>query len=188
MPVSSDLHELRCFVSVRIPDQLKENILLAGREPNLQGVKLIERDSLHITLKFLGNVKPSMLEGVVSILRAIEFSPFIVKLKGFGVFPSEEYIRVVWIGCESRGLYDLDKKINLALADIFRKEEFTAHLTIARVKRKVDLHKFLEQHKNDSFGEFVCSSFELMQSKLTSAGPSYSVLAEFAAKPAKVNI
>ena len=71
------------------------------------------------------------------------------------------------------------KKINEALASEFKREEFTAHATIARVKQKVELHDFLEKHKNDSFGEFVCTNFVLKQSELSIEGPKYTTLASF---------
>jgi 2'-5' RNA ligase len=60
-------------------------------------------------------------------------------------------------------------------------ERFSAHITIARVRKKADLCGFLEKHKGDEFGPFTISSFRLIQSVLGQGGPDYSIIAEFKA-------
>ena len=184
-PESDDGSLLRCFVAVDVPEQLKAKILALSSRLESYGVKIVERPNLHLTVKFLGNVHQNKLAMVEDRLRTIDFSKFTVRLRSIGVFPNEHFIKVIWVGGESDELYTLAKKINSVLFPDFKKEEFTAHLTIARVKRtisKSDLHRFLEQHKNDNFGDFVCSSFELKQSKLAQTGPEYRTLAAFEAK------
>ena len=172
---------VRCFIAIEIPDELKEKIANLAKELDVKGIKLVEKENLHITLKFLGDVKEDRINNIKHILRTVDFSNFNIRLHGVGVFPNEDYIKVVWVGCDSKELYILTKKINDALAGEFKKEEFTAHLTFAHVRQKVDreFHSFLEKHKNNSFGEFVCSSFVLKQSQLSSEGPKYSTLVSF---------
>lgn len=177
-----DADALRCFVAIEIPEEAKEQLTALIIGLDMKGIKPVEPKNLHITLKFLGDVSASRLAAVEQRLRGIDFSSFPISLHGVGVFPDERYIRVVWVGCESAVLPALARNIEDALAEEFKKSEFTAHLTIARVKQKVNLRDFLERHKNDSFGEFTCNAFELMQSQLTSEGPVYSTLASFVAK------
>ncbi len=88
----------------------------------------------------------------------------------------------MWAGAETGGkLESLAKDVIGALSGYGADERFTAHLTIARVKRKLDLKPFLEKHNGESFGRFDVKVFRLMQSELGPSGPKYSVLAEFPA-------
>ena len=118
-------------------------------------------------------------------MESIRFSSFPIQLKGVGVFPNKKNVRVIWVGCESRNkeLEALAEKINAVLAKYGKKEEgtsrFIGHLTIARVKKKVELKDVLQKHKNDDFGSFACKSFELRQSVLQRSGPVYTTIAKF---------
>ncbi len=175
----------RCFIAIEIPEELKARISYLAQElnfVNIKGIKLVEKENLHITLKFLGNISPEKIDFIQQKLSEIKFTPFNIQLLGVGVFPNDTYVRVVWVGCKSKELYILAKKIEDALASEFKKDEFTAHTTFARVKQKTDLHSRLEKHKNDNFGDFICSKFELKQSQLGREGPVYSSLAIFNAK------
>ena len=68
-----------------------------------------------------------------------------------------------------------------ALDGLVRKENrpFSSHVTIARVRRKIDAKDFLEKHKDDNFGELTVSEFLLMQSELSREGPTYTILKKF---------
>ena len=109
-----------------------------------------------------------------------------VKLRGVGVFPNESYIRVVWIGCKSKdnSLKELSDRINEGIGELgFPREENTPHLTIARVKRRINLLDFLAKYKNADFGEFEVTQFFLKQSILgrdTGKGPKYETIVEVA--------
>ena len=118
---------------------------------------------------------------VQEALRKVEFSSFKAGVKGVGVFPNENYIRVVWAGTETKELGELAGKVEEALSPMFAKEKrgFSGHLTLARVKKKIDIKEFLEKHKGEEFGEFEVSKFLLMQSVLGRGGAEYSVVAEF---------
>ena len=61
-------------------------------------IRLVNKGQIHLTLKFLGEVQPDKAEKVKEELKKIKFKPFSVYLDSTGVFPSESYIRVVWIG------------------------------------------------------------------------------------------
>jgi 2'-5' RNA ligase len=174
-------NQLRTFVAIDIPNELKKNISTLKNELNIEGIKLVEDENLHITLKFLGDVESTKLANIEQALRAVKFKKFVIKLRGIGVFPNERYVRVVWIGCESHELEGLAENINDALSSYFKQEPFSAHLTIARVKRKIDLSSFLDKHKADEFGEFEVNSFELKSSELRREGPIYTTLAVFQA-------
>lgn len=172
------------FIAIDLPNEPKEKLFLLNKELTFEGIKPVELGNLHITLKFLGEIDAGSIGGIEQSLREVKFNRFKIKLNGVGVFPNERYIQVVWVGCESAELKTLADSIKNALGTMFSKEEFSAHLTIARVKRKVDLSAFLAAHKNEQFGEFEVGAFVLKSSQLSREGPKYSDLAVFNASDA----
>lgn len=167
--------EKRLFVAVDLPEAIKEEITKISAQLPKDGVRLVSKENLHITLKFIGEVEIKKVEEIKSKLRSIKMKNFECKLKGVGVFPNENYIRVVWIGIESETLLQLAKKVESTLIDIGKKEdrEFSPHLTIARVSKKIDLQNFLWKNREREFGGFTVAEFALFESTLTPNGPIY---------------
>lgn len=174
---------LRSFLAIDIPEELKKKIRALQKELATKGIKLVEQENIHITLKFLGNVPAERVEQIKRVIKNIQLPAFSVQLKNMGIFPNENYIRVLWIGCKSKELQQLGEKINKLLAPVMKEEEeFIPHLTIARVKQKCDLKNFLAKHKHDDFGTFSCTEFVLYNSELTKQGPVYTRIATFSLK------
>ncbi len=174
---------MRLFVAVPVPAELREKMAALGKEILQDGIVPVKPENMHLTLKFLGETDGRKLAALEQALRGIRFAPFGCVAKCVGVFPDEHYIKVVWAGVESGGkLETLAKGVQGALHGFGGDERFSAHITIARVKRKTDLHRFLEAHRNDGFGPFTISSFELIESVLGPGGPKYSTIAEFKAE------
>ncbi|MDD5340160.1 MAG: RNA 2',3'-cyclic phosphodiesterase [Candidatus ainarchaeum sp.] len=173
---------MRLFTAVPVPAELRERMAALGKEIRQEGIVPVKPENMHLTLKFLGETDERKLAGLEQALRGIRFAPFSCIVKGVGVFPDEHYIKVVWAGVESGGkLEALAKDVQQPLRGFGDDERFSAHITIARVKRRADLRQFLEKHRNDEFGAFTVSSFELIQSVLGPEGPKYSTIAEFEA-------
>lgn len=172
---------MRLFVAVELPDLIKEMMGELKAELPEKGLNKINVKNMHITLKFLGEVNEAKLGEVKAALSKVEFTPFKVQVKGVGVFPKEDYIKVIWAGTESAELKELAEKVEVALASMFGKEErgFSGHLTLARVKRKVDLKEFLDKHREEVFGGFAVDKILLMKSVLQKGGPEYSIVGEF---------
>jgi 2'-5' RNA ligase len=172
---------MRLFVAVPVPEEIRKKAAEAGKEIAMEGVVPVKPENMHVTLKFLGETDERKLAGIEAALRGVAFAPFGCTVKGVGVFPDENYVKVVWAGIESDGkLEALAKEVQEALRG-FGDERFSPHLTVARVKRKVGLRQFLQKHASDEFGSFRVSSFALVQSELLPGGPKYSSIAEFAA-------
>jgi 2'-5' RNA ligase len=174
---------MRLFVSVPVPDGLKAKLAILGKELEQDDVSIVKPENMHLTLKFLGEVDEAGIADVEKRLRAVRFGAFGCELRSVGVFPNERDVKVVWVGCESGGkLETLAKDVAGALSGFGKEgERFSAHLTIARVKKRIDLSAFLQKHNGDVFGSFKVERFHLMQSVLKPAGPEYSVLADFEA-------
>jgi len=63
-------------------------------------IKLVEPENIHITLKFLGDTNEDFIDRIEEIISnsVKELEPFEIQLKGAGVFPNQNYIKVMWIG------------------------------------------------------------------------------------------
>ena len=174
---------MRLFVEVPLPEELRERIAALGKEIEQEGIKLVKPQNMHATLKFIGETHEKKLGEIEKRLQDVTFSPFKCSLKGVGVFPDESYIRVVWVGVESNGqLEKLAGDVISSLKGYGKDDRFSAHITVARVKKKVDLKEFLERHKDDELGEFEVKGFQLTESVLSREGPAYSVIASFQAE------
>jgi 2'-5' RNA ligase len=176
---------MRLFISVDIPDEVKEEILKIQKEiKDLGRLSLSPKENIHITLKFLGEAEP---DKITEILDTINFKDFSVTSDRFGFFPNDNYISVIWLGFkEDNELKDLQKEIDEKLSILFRQEKnFITHATIARVKsipfENKGKIKLLKERKVPNI-TFKVSSFKLMNSTLASEGPVYDVLKEFKAK------
>jgi 2'-5' RNA ligase len=141
-------------------------------------VRWVNKENLHITLKFLGQTdKKITIE--TKIKEAVrQFSPFKVSLKGIGAFPSPKRAKILWVGVKegTTHLTDLfvalEKKIHeLGFEQEMRK--FTPHITFARVKNG----KYsLSENIDFSFDSFPVNEVALFKSILTPKGPIYEML------------
>lgn len=171
---------MRCFVAIDVPDEIKRKIGEIQKDLNRSGIKLVEPENLHFTLKFLGEISESKAEEIKQRLKEIEFQKFSIELAGVSGFPNLKYLRVIWIGTTSEKISELAKLIDKRLSSIGFKEEkkYVPHLTIARVKRKpsIEVIKFIEKYKSEKFGNFLVQEFSLKKSILTKSGPIYTNL------------
>ena len=139
--------------------------------------------SFHLTLKFIGDVQPDNAEKIADILKKIKFKSFSAFLDSIGIFPSENYIRVVWIGLKPEDkILELQKCIDELLKPLFKKEkDFKAHITLARVEYPQDKKLFVEQLKTIKVDnkKIEVNNFRLIKSTLTPKGPVYEDLAVF---------
>ncbi|MEK6868809.1 MAG: RNA 2',3'-cyclic phosphodiesterase, partial [Nanoarchaeota archaeon] len=91
---------MRLFIAIEIPEEIKSYLAEIQQEiaDSKNKIRLVNKDNMHLTLKFLGEVQPDNLEDIKNNLKKITFKPFSVVLDNIGVFPSDNYIRVVWVG------------------------------------------------------------------------------------------
>lgn len=168
--IATDFGELRDF--------------FVGLQSLLEGnAKVTLTKTFHLTYKFLGEVPDSQIEKIKAALQNIAFQPFKVTLSHLGVFPSEDYIRVVWVGFEDNNkINELQKAIDNSLT--FPKDKrFHPHITLGRVKFVEDKKAFIDNMKKIHVEkkEFEVKNFKLIKSTLTPEGPVYEDLAIFSA-------
>ena len=189
---------IRTFIAVELDSTLKQAI--AGVQESMKrelhslapGVRLqwVRIDSIHLTLKFLGDIDedqvPSVLDGLETAAR--EHEPFSVEVKGFGVFPTLRAPRVLWLGFadSTDRLTRLAGSIEAALTPLgFHAEgkPYSPHLTLARVKEQ---SRALSNALADSGltrdvtsrGILPVRAVALMKSERTSSGSVYVRLGE----------
>jgi 2'-5' RNA ligase len=179
---------MRAFIAVACPPEAKAQLAQAAeRMKPLGDLKVVEKDNIHLTLRFLGEVPEGKVEELIKALDTIKRpGGFEVCIKGLGAFPGPGSPRVLWAGAEKgdKELKELHEAVDGALAPIGfeRDERFSSHYTIARVnylKDKEGLKKILTENREKVFGCFHVDSFYLMKSELHRTGPVYSEIHRF---------
>jgi len=175
---------MRCFIAIDFPRVVRDEIdriqeQLAGKKI-WQG-KLTERENLHLTLKFLGEIDEGKLEEVRKRLREIKMPQFSCYLGNLGVF-TPSLVKIVWVHIIGKEVLDLQKQIDEKLSGLFEKESrFMSHLTVARVKLVKDKKLFLEELgkiKTQNI-KFSVREFYLIKSELKEQGPIYTDIEAF---------
>ncbi|MCL0076634.1 RNA 2',3'-cyclic phosphodiesterase [Dehalococcoidia bacterium] len=187
------MEQIRAFIAIRLPDQVKcdlSQLLNRIRPGQERAVKWVNPDSIHLTLKFLGNIPA---EKAVDIARAIGeaaavVKPFTLELQGLGAFPNLRSPRVVWVGVggDVQLIVNLQKRIDQVLIHLgfpTERREFSPHLTLGRVRDKAtsqerrSLGESIGSVQLESSLPFLVDEVCLMRSTLTSAGAIYDRLA-----------
>src|SRR5262249_1332399 len=102
-----------------------------------------------------------------------------------GFFPNPHSPRVFWCGIEAAGLDGLARDTDDATATLGIAREdraYSPHLTLARIKERIDMQPLRETIAGlDSleFGECTARCFYLYRSVLKATGSVYTKLAEF---------
>jgi 2'-5' RNA ligase len=192
---------MRVFVALDIDENIRSRIAQFADDlrPYAPGVRWVKSESLHITLKFIGEKPEPLVKQIEQALGSISIAPFQITFAGSGFFPTPKAARVFWIGIAGQaGLAELATKIEDALIDIdIPKEEraFSPHLTLARSSRgsgapgwrKGDkpnrqfavLERHLEGSAAREFGTMTAREFFLYRSQLSSKGSTYTKIARF---------
>jgi len=176
---------MRLFIAVDIPAEVRDSI--ENIKPDfrlLKGLRFVEKDNIHITLKFLGEVEEELIPDMILALESVKFKPFKLSISKLGVFPNENNMRVLWVDAEPIGpLSELKKKIDAALPGARDNHLFKNHITIARITTGApeDMKKINElvMNKEIEKKEFFVRKFILYSSTLTPEGPVYEVLKVF---------
>jgi len=193
---------MRIFIALDIDEALRERIqrFLEGVRGFAPDARWVRPESLHVTLKFIGEKPAETVEEIKRTLSTIQAESLDLTFRGYGFFPTLKSARVFWVGIESGPqLGNLAKKIDDATAALgIPKEnhEFNPHLTLARGGgrsgapgwRKGDaanknfqvLQEKLSALPALEFGTMTAREFFLYESKIMRGGSQYTKLARFA--------
>lgn len=183
---------MRAFFAVDLPDELADGIEAIQNDlRGAAGLRFTEPDQAHVTLTFLGDVPDDELDDVIAAgeaaVAAADTGHFTVTVGGLGVFPSLEYISVVWAGIEEGAteLTNLHEELERRTTELGydpENHEFTPHVTVARMDdaRGKELVADLVRNRHPEVGRFEATELQLTESTLTDDGPVYDTVASFA--------
>ncbi len=178
---------MRLFVAINLPADVRRAVWEAAAPLRARGfpIRWVPPESLHLTLKFLGEVAearaPEIAQGIT---RAVgDARRFTLPIAGFGAFPTVTRPRVVWVGCDAvPPLELLQHRLEQEMAAVGFAVEgrlFRPHLTLGRAQRDARrgaLAAFAAALDPLEFaGEALVESVDLMQSQLSRAGAQYTL-------------
>lgn len=174
---------MRCFISIEMPESIRNELLRVQEGLPDAIMKRVEPQNMHLTLAFLGELTDLEVNRAKEALKMVKQEGFTAHLGRIGVFPSEDYIRVVWVSLEpAEKLKEINKKIVSAIKSIVRVDErFESHITLARIKNIKDKTEFIEKIKKIETKPLKADihSFSLMKSTLAGKGPVYEEIMKF---------
>ena len=173
---------MRCFIAVdtvtprlvSVANQVKELLASYRVRASYQNP-----NTLHITIKFLGEISEGMLDDIIEVLKQIHIRKFSISVRGLGGFPNLRAPRVIFFNVvETKELTELFRFIEGELVKLgFPREvrEFKPHITIARVKSRLGFTtKLYESLKNiDIREEILIGDVKLKESILYPHGAVY---------------
>ena len=183
------MEKIRSFIAVELPRELRLALgelqdRLKSREPS--PVKWVVPDGIHLTLKFLGGVEPDRLGAITGAMQSAAqgIPPFHLEVKDLGAFPNLKRVQVVWVGVtgELDKLSELHERLESKLKPLgFTPEArpFSAHLTLARLRRQVSpgeqerLGQLIASTGFAAACRFEVEAVSLMKSELTREGAIY---------------
>ncbi|MFC1913769.1 RNA 2',3'-cyclic phosphodiesterase [Chloroflexota bacterium] len=184
------MEQVRSFIAIELPDEVKaaliqmQSRLKSGEQ---YPVKWVNPYSIHLTLKFLGDVAIARLGEIAKAIEAAVqgIPPLHLEVKDLGVFPNPRRVQVIWVGIggDIDRLGQLQQRLEANLAPLgFPPESrsFTPHLTLARVRERAsfeerqNLGRLIASTSFEETHEIHVNAVSLMKSQLTREGAIYS--------------
>jgi RNA 2',3'-cyclic 3'-phosphodiesterase len=168
----------RLFTGLEIPDDVAFDLdLMRG---GIMGARWIDRESHHITLRFIGDIDDSLAREIAYELEGVEARPFALRLKGCGVFGGNKphaLFAGVEENAELRRLQSIHERICQVLGLAPEARKFTPHVTLARLKDPdlQSLHRFIASHNLYKSRVFEVARFVLFSSRPSRGGGPYAV-------------
>ncbi|HXO33449.1 MAG TPA: RNA 2',3'-cyclic phosphodiesterase [Candidatus Acidoferrales bacterium] len=191
---------MRLFVALDLDDNIRSRIarFLDGVQGFAPGARWLRPDSLHVTLKFIGEQTETQVE-IERALAGIQADQFVINLRGYGFFPDKRAPRVFWIGIDGGSrLTSLAETVDSVLVPLQIPNEehaYSPHLTLARSARASGsprqqsrdrpnqsfqrLQEKLSALPEPEFGTMTAREFFLYRSQLSPGGSKYTKLAGF---------
>lgn len=181
---------IRTFIAIDLPLAIKDelNSLISKLRHELEdhSIRWVKSDSIHLTLKFIGDIDISSVSNITSAMNqvAARHENFDIRISNLGCFPKPSRPRVIWVGVQegSGRLSNLQKDIEIVLAELGIEKEgrpYHAHLTLGRVKESRNLEDIFKKFEVGHIQDVSVNSFKFIKSELTPTGARYSDLGTF---------
>jgi RNA 2',3'-cyclic 3'-phosphodiesterase len=174
---------LRAFLAFEVSTEVRDNLMKVEEllSRTRADIKFVERENLHFTVKFLGEVSEGTVEEADRRIKALSLRRMEVGVRGLGAFPDLRRPRVVWAGVAPQDLPSVSSSGQLvidALEGIGESDDrgFHPHITLGRVRspRNVEaLTSAVRENSAKEFGRSTISALKLKSSGLTPSGPIY---------------
>ena len=181
----------RLFIAIELPENLIQRIARVQEQLEKQiparAVRWVKPESIHLTLKFLGDVETTRIDSLSPALvqATASHSSFSLEVAELGCFPNTRRPRVLWLGLygEVEPLGRLQQSVESRIVELgFEPEDrpFSPHLTLARVQRGInrdDVSKVglaAERGLAKPVGGWQVTSLSLMRSQLKPSGAIYT--------------
>ena len=178
---------MRVFLAIDVPTEIRDRLAEVQEKlrPSTQSARWVAPESIHVTLKFIGEMPEKRREDIDQALRGLTWKRINVKVLGVGFFPGTRSPRVFWAGLEAASLEglagEIDARLERAGFDPERRN-FRAHLTLARAKDS-HLDKAMiaaaAPYVDTDFGSFTVDRIYLFESMLKPGGSVYKKLKEY---------
>jgi len=175
---------IRLFVGLELPEDVRH--ALAGLCGGVPGADWVAPESMHLTLRFIGDITEADAEDAHDALMRVRAPGFDLSLQGVGHFSTGDELRALWAGvARNEPLAQLRRNVDSALVRMgFPPEErrWRPHVTLARCGGASVLRAqpFLAHHALFRAGPFRVGHFTLFSSLRHSGGASYVAEAEYA--------
>jgi 2'-5' RNA ligase len=179
---------IRSFIAIDIPQETRDRLAKIQEElkRSRAGVRWVRPGSIHLTLKFLGNVHPAQIDDIAEVAaQVVRDEPVLtLVLAGLGGFPSQRNPRVIWVGIQGdvQRLTGIQARLEqdvVPLGFAPEQREFRPHLTLGRVKDKRNRQALIDAMaslKLPEFNSFDVTEIILYKSDLRPTGAIYSKL------------
>jgi 2'-5' RNA ligase len=179
---------MRLFTAVDPSEEVLERLtgMLERLRPAAR-LRWSRPESLHLTLKFLGEYPEAELGALEAVLKRTPWpGAFDIRVRGLGFFPDERAPRVFWAGVEAGPeLARLAEALDEALVEVGIPRErrpYKPHLTLARIQDRVPLQRLREAIQGldpVDFGSFRAERFYLYRSQPGPGGSVYTRMGSF---------
>ena len=189
--------KVRAFIAIAPDAALRQACADVAAAARGLPMRWVRPESVHLTLKFLGDVPVDAIPTIHQMLQQVAESSaaFSVAVRELGCFPNAARPRVLWMGlddprCE---LVQLQCHIESTLAGLGMSADrrlFRPHLTLARTRGArvgEELDALLSEYRNRLFGYLAVSHIHLMRSDLHKSGAVHTRLCSVALQGSNAN-
>jgi 2'-5' RNA ligase len=185
---------MRCFIAIDIDEEIRSALndlqrqLRDGIDEKKGDINWVNPNNIHLTLKFLGEIKDEKVAEVCNIVKAVadRHKSFELDIESVGHFGGRSP-KVLWVGTGKGGenLLKLQEDIEKSLALAGWPEEtreFSGHLTLCRIRHPaagIKLARVSDDYKDFKLGTMSADSVSVYQSELKPTGPIYTVLGNY---------
>lgn len=172
----------RLFVALRPPIAIRRQLIAAMG--GIAEARWQDDEQLHVTLRYIGEVEPTVAEDVASVLGSVRAPAPTIRILGVGAFDERGRPSAVWAGITPHdAIAALHRKIDHALVRIGLEPErraYLPHVTLARLGRHAaPVDRFLADNAMLSTAPFTLDHFLLFESHLGHAGATYAAIARY---------